>query len=320
MKNLFGYIVVAALLTGCGPSHDNGLVPIASADGPLRHHKNFRFTGKKQLFKVPAGVTTLQVDVHGGNGAGKVRACGGRVIATIQVKPNERLAVYVGSNGDGEVGGYNGGGSGKTYSSFASYGGGGASDIREGGGKLQNRIVVAGGGGGQGGFDNAIKGQHYGEGGNGGGSTGGSGQDGFQNISPKGNDCKGGGTVGSGETRYDTSSYGYYGRGGSGGTQASGGSGGQGGEGHSGSGQPGGDGSLGQGGSGGYATTYGDGGGGGGGYYAGGGGGGGGVGYGGYSGGGGGGGGGSSYIEPSASSFQNWQGWKLPYGIVVVSW
>jgi len=320
MKNLFGYIVVAALLTGCGPSHDNGLVPIASADGPLRHHKNFRFTGKKQLFKVPAGVTTLQVDVHGGNGAGKVRACGGRVIATIQVKPNERLAVYVGSNGHGAVGGYNGGGSGETYSSFASYGGGGASDIREGGGKLRDRIVVAGGGGGQGGFDNAIKGQHYGEGGSGGGSTGASGQDGFQNISPKGNDCKGGGTVGSGETRYDTSSYGYYGRGGSGGTQASGGSGGQGGEGHSGSGQPGGDGSLGQGGSGGYATTYGDGGGGGGGYYGGGGGGGAGVGYGGYSGGGGGGGGGSSYVEPSASYVQNWQGWKLPYGIVVVSW
>lgn len=305
--------LATALLCACGGSPMSiGTADNANVDASaLTHHKEFFYTGAKQRFIVPAGVTRLTVSAHGGQGAGfgSAHSAGpgfpGRVYAVIPVHAGEKLYVFVG--GSGEHGGFNGGGDAGAAGSgtHPGYPGGGASDVRAGRDRLEDRILVAAGGGGKG----VAFYYSFANGGNGGGLTGQSG----------------------GGAGYHDS-----GGGGGGGTQTSGGSGGAGGQGYSNhAGQPGGSGAFGHGGTGGNggpgtdSNAYPDyglpGGGGGGGYYGGGGGGGGaGTDYGRYSGGqGGGGGGGSSYVEPSAISVHMWTGWTGVGdgdGRVVVSW
>jgi len=132
--------------------------------------QTFSFTGGEQLYTVPAGVTSVQVDARGAQGGNNTYrtppsggANGGRVVATLSVTPGEVLRVYVGGTaGNGtttQQGGYNGGGTGavgnyfgQPYSDVQGGGGGGASDVRRGGSALANRVVVAGGGGGAGFF------------------------------------------------------------------------------------------------------------------------------------------------------------------------
>jgi hypothetical protein len=299
----------AALLAGCRASQLPGVTsssgaansPSGVAPFVFTHDMMFRFTGKKQTFKVPSGVTRIRVIAVGASGGGSVIAHGGRVSAVIPVIPSETLAIYVGGAGTSSTGGFNGGGAGgrTCYSSsgcgYSGYGAGGASDVREGGDALTDRIVVAGGGGGRGG--NGV-GTNGGSGGKGGASIGGRGKKG----------CCG---------------YFISGGGGTGGTQDQGGSGGKS------SGHRGESGQLGNGGGGatGCGTSEcgydgGGGGGGGGGFYGGGGGGAGildfsiGIGS------GGGGGGGSSYLEPTAKDVHMCQGWKnaTGNGLVVFSW
>jgi hypothetical protein len=304
--------VCALLLSSCNGSSipnagDNATVGLQA----LKNHKVFAYTGTKQTFIVPTGVTRLAVSAHGGSGAGAgythcVAFAGypGRMYAVIAVRPGDKLSVFVGGAGKGGVGGFNGGGFGGAngYGTYRKgWGGGGASDVRIGGDTLKDRIVVAAGGGGAGDgpwdclFD---------WGGNGGGMAG------------KPGCC--------GQTSGDGN-----GAGGSGGTQTDGGSGGSGGQGSNENGDPGDNGALGLGGDGGNGSSYTSrnfGGGGGGGYYGGGGGGGGafinisgeGCDYGCA---GGGGGGGSSYVEPSAIKSQTWTGWREHgSGRVVFSW
>lgn len=264
------------------------------------HHMTFRYTGKKQTFKVPRGVTQIRVIAVGGNGAGSVIAHGGRVSAVIPVTPLETLAIYVGGAGTASEGGFNGGGAGgATGYGYNGYGAGGASDVREGGDALTNRVIVAGGGAGQGFAPSRLGKRYGGPGGQGGAETGGLGKAGC---------CK---HLGNG------------GGGGTGGTQYQAGSGG---ESYA---QPGASGVLGYGGAGGSGCVYstycgyfgGGGGGGGGGYYGGGGGGGGIFTGSGGTGGGGGGGGGSSYVESTASGVHLWRGWKQDqFGTVVFDW
>lgn len=302
--------VATALLCACGgssipPANDNAPTDV----GSVKNKKTFRYTGKKQTFVVPAGVSQLTVVAHGGEGAGfyvypssDPPGKPGRVYAIVPVHPGEKLYVVVG--GSGTHGGFNGGGAGGSsgYGSYTGNHGGGASDVRAGGDALKDRIVVAAGGGGAG---EAVYEYGDGYGGNGGGLAGQSG---------------GGGPSSS------------NGRGGAGGTQSGGGAGGAGGQNYRssfGSGPPGANGAFGGGGSGGNGSVYcktGGGGGGGGGYYGGGGGGGGAFTY--YGrydcdppGVGGGGGGGSSYVEPSAIKSHMWTGWKAKGdGLVVFSW
>jgi hypothetical protein len=138
--------VVAAMLAGCGGSQP----PIGAAPGAtsgngdsLPYHKSFYYTGTKQWFKVPAGVT--QIDVvgrgaagGGGDGGSVYGGRGGRVHAVVPVTPGERLAVFVGGTASGYSGmngGFNGGGSGGCgpYNQCTGLGGGGASDVRQGG-------------------------------------------------------------------------------------------------------------------------------------------------------------------------------------------
>ncbi|MGA8327563.1 MAG: hypothetical protein WB757_15920 [Candidatus Cybelea sp.] len=294
--------LLAALLSACGARSS---VPVAAGNAfagatGAKHHQKFSYTGSKQTFIVPAGVTRLTVIARGGKGPGGYsHGAGhpgfpGRVYAVIRVHPGEKLYIFVaGPHGFGG-GGVGGGGYGF---------GGGASDVRMGGDTLKDRIIVAAGGGEAG--DCGL--YCYADGGDGGGLNGqqGSGGD------------------------YSTG-------GGGGGTQIAGGSGGAGGKGKqsSGSGQPGGNGALGLGGNGGAGgQTTGSasragfpGGGGGGGYYGGGGGGGSSsyVEYSYYRFGSGGGGGGSSYVEPSAITSRMWAGWRGAMGTgegqILFSW
>lgn len=113
----------------------------------------FSYTGNMQTFVVPAGVTSIRVDVKGSQGESAIYnqpgikpddigGKGGRVTAEYPVTPGQTLYIFVGGIG------YNGGGNGG--GGIAQPNGGGASDIRMGGMVLANRIIVAGGGGGGG--------------------------------------------------------------------------------------------------------------------------------------------------------------------------
>jgi len=127
---------------------------------------SFAYTGTIQTWTVPAGVTSIQVDVIGAAGgtsqSGALGGCGGEVVCSLAVTPGQILNVLVGNMGGsgfitGGPGGSTGpgvsGGAGGTSLSFfggGGGGGGGASDIRIGGVALANRVVAAGGGGGGG--------------------------------------------------------------------------------------------------------------------------------------------------------------------------
>jgi hypothetical protein len=304
--------VVAALLAGCGGSQppvsaQSAMWRTVYNGNSLAHQKTFHYIHSKQTFEVPAKVTEITVVARGaagasGSGGRAATARGGRTFAIIPVTPGEKLVVFVG--GDGDVGGYNGGGAGGSSGRChctAEYSGGGASDVRQNGDALADRVVVAAGGGGAGGFSYGYNRSQL-AGGAGGGLTGGAG------------------------SGYPS---GHAGGGGGGGTQNTGGSGGSGGSFYRYSGEPGATGVPGQGGAGGsggnssYAGGAG-GGGGGGGYYGGGGGGAGGGQFRSYCYGcqGGGGGGGSSYIEPGAKKARTWSHWKNARGngLIVFSW
>jgi hypothetical protein len=131
-------------------------------------------TSGEHAFAVPAGVTSVQVTLVGGNGAAGLeshngyRAPGGAgriVVATLAVSPGETLfAEVAGDGGTAGAGGYGGGGTGEVpgLGGGGGGGGGGASDVRtcataqspascSGGSSLASRLVVAAGGGGGGG-------------------------------------------------------------------------------------------------------------------------------------------------------------------------
>ncbi|HEY2474010.1 MAG TPA: hypothetical protein VGI19_04330 [Candidatus Cybelea sp.] len=296
--------LAAALLAGCGGSQSIGAPGAISQKYAINgtkaaHHKTFNYTGAEQSFKVPAGVTRIDVDARGAAGAGNYNSGhhggqGGRVRATISVQPGQTLDVFVGGEASysGETGGFNGGGNGGgTTGCAGGAGGGGGSDVREGGDTLPDRILVAGGGGGAG--------SNLGSGGFNGGGGGGK----------KGDKGEHGG-------RMDGSG------GGGGGSQSKGGAGGYGGGGKSHEhGYRGDSGALGLGGNGGTCGfgryLGGSGGGGGGGYYGGGGGGGG-----AFLSLGGGGGGGSGYVQPSANNVHFLRDWykATGNGKIVLSW
>jgi len=298
----FSVCAAAALLSGCGMrGSDTALMPPAVREAALPHGRTFYFTGRRQTFIVPAGVTRLTfvaLGAAGGGPIGLMTGRGGRISGILPVAPAEKLVVFVGGQGSYLSGGFNGGANGGTdlLSSYTGFGGGGASDVRKGDALLVHRVLIVGGGGGQGAAT-------Y--------NPGGAGGDGGGLIGEKGGN--GGGP--------------YAGHGGGGGKQYIGGAGGYGGGGGS-FGFSGGPGSLGAGGLGGgcgsspSCALAGAGGGGGGGYYGGGGGGQGGAQSDSYNSGGGGGGGGSSFAASNTLDFHSWQGWYSAThdGLVVVSW
>jgi RHS repeat-associated protein len=129
--------------------------PSSDSVTPTPGSMTFSYTGAPQQWTVPAGVTTLQVKAVGAQGGGTYGGYGALVNATISVVPGQLLTVFVGGQGSGASGGFNGGGGGNPYGGEA---GGGASDIRAGGLTLADRVVVAGGGGGASKFADSIAG------------------------------------------------------------------------------------------------------------------------------------------------------------------
>jgi hypothetical protein len=109
------------------------------------------FTGGIQIFTVPAGITSITVDLRGASGGGQVGngGAGGKIVTTMAVTPGQQFYVVVGGGGVVATtnvipGGYNGGGSSLNMGSS----GGGATDLRIGGTSVTDRVLVAGGGGG----------------------------------------------------------------------------------------------------------------------------------------------------------------------------
>ena len=138
----------------------------------------YSYTGGVQTYTVPAGVTSINVDLKGAQGGGVACAstyqspggCGGRLQGTINVTPGHVLHITVGGQGSGTgAGGYGGGGSDNAYSGvWPGAGGGGATTVIDF--TTGTTLAVAGGGGGGGGdicSDDV--------GGGGGGLTGGAG-------------------------------------------------------------------------------------------------------------------------------------------------
>ena len=132
---------------------------------------SFAATGAAQNFRVPAGVSYIQVEAIGAAG-GYLNANwgkGGTARATLSVIPGEVLQVNVGTQPKVVSGaiawGFNGGGTtnyGAVNSEQRAFaGGGGATDIRRGS-KIEERLIVAGGGGGHagtsGGHNNGLVG------------------------------------------------------------------------------------------------------------------------------------------------------------------
>ena len=177
-------LIVAVCATGlyaCSNSAGNGYAPSTSQPALRSTHKQtFNYTGHKQTFVVPTGVTNIAVTASGASGGvpypDSTAGTGGLVRAEISVTPGERLEIYVGGSGaGGGAGGYNGGGDGGVpYNSaaLAAAGGGGASDVRQRGLKLADRVIVAGGGGGAGLFGGYYGSGTGGDGGRGGRKTG----------------------------------------------------------------------------------------------------------------------------------------------------
>jgi hypothetical protein len=309
-------VIGGLLLSGCGGSQPpTDATEAANHTGPTQNRrvghgqKTFLFTGHEQTFVVPRNITIIEVDVVGASGASDIRGHGhyshggrgGRVTAALAAVARERFAIYVGGDGTGQSGGYNGGGDGGLIDNPNGFGGGGASDVRGNIGEPEDRIVVAGGGGGAGADGNYYP-PGFSEGGQGGGLFAGSGGSGFTEFNESGHGGGGGyqtagglGGFAGGNCRPR-----FEGRAGESGAFSIGGYA-----------QPGGA----------FGKNVGGGDGGGGGGYFGGGGGGSGCGGHPYRMSGGGGGGGSSYADPSATHVRMWKGWgKQRAGFVTITW
>ncbi len=180
----------------------------------------FSYTGGTQTFTVPAGITSVTLEVWGAeggvSGSPSNGGLGGYAIGTLAVSAGSTLYLYVGGQGQSggasdqtNAGGWNGGGNGGYDNSDQVQnggGGGGASDVRYSGQVLGNRVIVAGGGGGS---------ANSAGGGNGGGTSGSAGTTNSTGIGG------GGGTQSAGGTVYTTSwgaSAGSLGQGGNGST------------------------------------------------------------------------------------------------------
>ncbi|MGB6522000.1 MAG: hypothetical protein WBE83_09530 [Candidatus Cybelea sp.] len=83
-------------------------------DKALSDRHTFKYTGSAQIFKVSAGVTSLDIVALGAAGAGEARSGyysafgrGGLVHAIVSASPGEKLYVYVGGAGSPDIGGLN---------------------------------------------------------------------------------------------------------------------------------------------------------------------------------------------------------------------
>lgn len=156
LENGTAYVFEVRALNGVGA----GTASQTSAAIVPSGARTFAHTGAAQSYTVPAGVTSLTVQLWGAQGYSATNyagGLGGYATGTLAVTPGSVLGVYVGGRGIEAIGnrvrmggGFNGGGDGQNNGTGSGRvgGGGGASDIRVGGSALSDRVVVAGGGGG----------------------------------------------------------------------------------------------------------------------------------------------------------------------------
>ena len=107
----------------------------------------FLYTGADQYFVVPAGVTSIYVEVYGAGGGinnGNLGGAGGKSTGTLTVIPGDTYVVIAGQKGGNGYGIYSYGGGG---ASNGKGGGGGRSEIRKQGDSVANAIIAGGGGG-----------------------------------------------------------------------------------------------------------------------------------------------------------------------------
>ena len=107
------------------------------------------YSGKANEWNIPIGVNIINFSLNGASGQSmKVKGgLGATVIGTLNVSGISVLYLFVGGEGHGGFGGFNGG-KDSGNSNCTCCGGGGASEIRIGGYNLTDRVAVAGGGGG----------------------------------------------------------------------------------------------------------------------------------------------------------------------------
>ena len=164
---LFGAITPKENATAAAaqcPADATGLVYTYSAPNCTA---TFSYTGNYKTWTVPAGVTSATIALKGAEGSGgygSTATYGGKgavVTGTLSTTPGQSLYIYVGGAGgyvNGSPGtgdqvmnpGWNGGATGRKWTSYPGGGGGGASDIRSTVDDLNSRLAVAGGGGGAG--------------------------------------------------------------------------------------------------------------------------------------------------------------------------
>lgn len=165
-----GVIAAISLIPVSAGQASSVRVPRVAGDGALAP-VTFTPTGGEQTYTVPAGVTSLEVEAVGANGANSfgpapaLGGTGGMVIgelavgADAAVKPGDTLYVAVGDTFRGDrLGGFNGGGAGGGFFPGSGRGGGGATDVRtcsrtaaacpNGDASPLTRLIVAAGGGG----------------------------------------------------------------------------------------------------------------------------------------------------------------------------
>jgi hypothetical protein len=88
-------VAIATVLAGCEARGNGMLLPSSTAGTDSQtHQQRFKYTGRKQTFTVPSGVTEIKVVAEGaagvgashGFGGGKSKGGnGGRLIATVTV-------------------------------------------------------------------------------------------------------------------------------------------------------------------------------------------------------------------------------------------
>lgn len=121
----------------------------------------YDFVGHSETVTLEPGRYKLEVwGAEGGKreGNSKTPGKGGYSVGTLELTTRKKLYIHVGESPSTESGGWNGGGSGKTFISYLGAGGGGSTDISLLGEEdsenwnnknhLYSRIIVAGGGGG----------------------------------------------------------------------------------------------------------------------------------------------------------------------------
>lgn len=160
-----GQVVISWNIPGC-PSATR--VPVTVTVNPCAYtpgSQTFNYTGGVQTYTVPCNVTSITIQTWGAQGGNAQYGggLGGYASGNLAVSANSTFSVYVGGQGSGASGGYNGGGA----SGGCGAGGGGASDVRNSGG---TKLIIAAGGGG-GGCD--MYGFTGSSGGAGGGTSGG---------------------------------------------------------------------------------------------------------------------------------------------------